>query len=79
MTENDRLFLENLKAFLDRFGIRLVETPNNPDAFLQVMVQASLLPSDALIVAACRHHGITKIATFDSDFLKLGDLEVLGD
>ncbi len=79
MTEDDRLFLENLKAFLDRFGIKLVETPNNPDAFLQVMVQASLLPSDALIVAACRHHGITKIATFDSDFSKLKDLEVLGN
>jgi len=34
-----------------------------------------LLPNDALIAAACKHHGIRKIATFDPDFKRVDFLE----
>ena len=36
-----------------------------------------LLPNDALIAATCKHYGITKIATFDSDFKRVDFLEVI--
>ena len=36
-----------------------------------------LLPNDALIAATCKHYGIRKIATFDSDFGRVDFLEVI--
>ena len=36
-----------------------------------------LLPNDALIAATCKHYGIRKIATFDSDFDRVDFLEVI--
>jgi uncharacterized protein len=77
--EIDRQFLSNLRAFLDEYGIRLVETPNDLEAVLEAMAEYLLLPSDALIVASCRHHRIKCIATFDSDFKRLKSFEILGD
>jgi hypothetical protein len=53
-SEMDRQFLSNLRAFLDELGVRLVETPNDLEAVLNVMAEDLLLPSDALIVASCR-------------------------
>ena len=37
----------------------------------------NLLPNDALIAATCKHHSITKIATFDPDFERVDFLEVI--
>lgn len=78
-SEADQQFMSNLKAFLDEYGIKLVETPNDLDSVLDVMTEDLLLPSDALIVASCRHHRIRCIATFDSDFKKLSDFEIIGE
>ncbi|RJS75350.1 PIN domain-containing protein [Methanophagales archaeon] len=36
-----------------------------------------LLPNDALIAATCKHHGISKIATFDPDFKIVDFLETI--
>ncbi|MGB7531990.1 MAG: PIN domain-containing protein [Halobacteriota archaeon] len=36
-----------------------------------------LLPNDAFIAATCKHHGITKIATFDPDFKRVDFLEII--
>ena len=77
-SEMDRQFISNLRAFQEEFGIRLVETPNDLDAILDAMTGDLLLPSDALIVATCRHHKIKRIATFDSDFRRLKGFEILG-
>ena len=33
----------------------------------KISLDYKLLPNDALIAATCRHHGITRIATFDDD------------
>jgi len=35
-----------------------------------------LLPNDAMILAVCKVHGVSKLITFDDDFLK-ADVEVL--
>jgi predicted nucleic acid-binding protein len=35
---------------------------------VQFMATYNLLPNDALILAACKHHGIPAIASFDPDF-----------
>jgi len=78
-SEMDRQFLSNLKAFLDEYGIRLVETPNDLEAILEAMIDDLLLPSDALIAASCKHHGIKCIATFDSDFKRLNEFEIFGE
>jgi len=45
--------------------------------FIEVFSEQNLLPSDALIVATCKHYGIRKIATFDEDFKRVDFLEVL--
>ena len=76
-SEMDRQFLGNLRAFLDEYGIRMVETPNDIEAVLDAMAEYLLLPSDALIVASCRHHIIKCIATFDGDFKRLRGFEIL--
>jgi uncharacterized protein len=78
-SEMDRQFLSILRAFLDEYGIRLIETPNNLDSVLDAMAEDLLLPSDALIVASCRHHRIKCTATFDSDFKRLKDFEIIGE
>lgn len=78
-SEMDRQFLSNLRAFQDELGIRLVETQNDLEAILDVMAENLLLPSDALIVASCRHHKIKCIATFDSDFKRLKNFEIIGE
>lgn len=74
----DRQFMSNLRAFQEEFGIRLVETPNDLDAILDVMTGDLLLPSDALIMATCRHHKIKRIDSFDSEFRRLKGFEILG-
>ena len=78
-TDMDKQFLRNLRAFLEEYGVRMVETPNDLVAVLDVMAVDLLLPSDALIVASCRHHMIKCIATFVSDFKRLKDIEILGE
>ncbi|MBN1323239.1 MAG: PIN domain-containing protein [Methanotrichaceae archaeon] len=77
--ERDRLFMANLMAFQDEYGIRLVKAPSDFESVIEAMAEELLLPSDALIVAACRHNGISCIATFDSDFKGLKGFEILGE
>jgi predicted nucleic acid-binding protein len=59
-------------------GVHSIETPNDLEAVLDAMAEDLLLPSDALIVASCRHHKIKCIATFDSDFKRVKNFEILG-
>ena len=57
----------------------MVETPNDLEAVLDVIAENLLLPSDALIVASCRHHKIKCFATFDGDFKRLKNFEIIGE
>ncbi|MHC1583810.1 MAG: PIN domain-containing protein [Methanosarcinales archaeon] len=36
-----------------------------------------LLPNDALIAATCKHYGIKRIATLDSDFKRVEFLKII--
>ncbi|MGB2843084.1 MAG: PIN domain-containing protein [Halobacteriota archaeon] len=47
------------------------------DVSKDVIKEYLLLPNDALIAATCKHHGINKIATFDSDFKRVDFLEII--
>ena len=42
-----------------------------------LITKYGLLPNDALIAATCKYYGINKIATFDSDFERVGFLEII--
>ena len=43
----------------------------------EMVKKYQLLPNDALIAASCELYGISKIATFDSDFKRVDFLQVL--
>lgn len=42
-----------------------------------ISFEYKLLPNDSLITATCKHYGIKKIATFDTDFKRVDFLEVV--
>lgn len=74
---NARIFLDQLKSFLIEYRIEVLSIPEDPDLLFESVATYRLLPNDAAIVAACRYHGIKSIATFDSDFNRVGDLKVI--
>jgi len=75
--EEAERFLNTLASFLDEYDIKIVSIPKNFDEMLRIVKEYRLLPNDALIVATCKHHGISKIATFDEDFKRVDFLDVL--
>ena len=62
---------------LDSLGIEIFQDQLDKDDFVLLMKKHKLLPNDALIAATCKHHGINKIATFDSDFERVDFLEII--
>jgi len=78
LNEKAKTFLERLKSFIIEFRIRFLSCPEPQDQFLDVIEAYRLLPNDAAIVAACRYHGIRKIATFDSDFDRVDFIDTIG-
>jgi len=73
-----KVFLDRVKSFVAEFRIRLLRMPEDIDLLMDSIVAYRLLPNDAAIVATCRHYGITKIATFDSDFNRVAFMQVEG-
>ena len=71
-------FLEGLESFIKKMQIGIISPPNDPTAVLKMIGYYRLLPADAVIVATCKDNGVTKIATFDSDFMRVDFLEVIG-
>jgi predicted nucleic acid-binding protein len=65
---------EDIRRLLEILNIMVLE-PANYEEMWNVIERYGLLPNDALIVATCENHGITKIATFDEDFKKVDFLE----
>lgn len=43
-----------------------------------IMIRYNLLPNDALIASTCLKHEISRIATFDGDFLRVDWLKIIG-
>ena len=62
---------------LDSAEIKLVEEEDDMRVVGKVAEVYGLLPNDAIIVATCMKHGITRIATFDRDFENVPFLEIV--
>ncbi|WP_457754423.1 PIN domain-containing protein [Thermococcus sp.] len=70
-------YLSNLNHLVSELPIVVLPAPSDLTSLVQIMEEYSLLPNDALIVLTCKSHGITKIATFDSDFKNVDFLKKL--
>jgi predicted nucleic acid-binding protein len=68
-------FGELLKYNLSILNFTLI--PENLMFWKRIIEDYRLFPTDALIAATCKHHGIRKIATFDPDFDRVDFLEVV--
>jgi len=62
---------------LDSTRIEIFQDKLDKEDFVLLMKKYKLLPNDALIAATCKHRGINKIATFDSDFERVDFLEII--
>ncbi len=78
LNEESIRFLEGLNSFIKKMQIETISPPSDPSLMLAMIRYYRLLPADAVIVATCKDIGITKIATFDSDFKRVDFLEVIG-
>lgn len=58
-------------------GTTVVEEEDDFDVLKDISMEYGLLPNDSVIVATCIKHGITKIATFDSDFDNVPFLKIV--
>ena len=77
MNDESLAFLDGLESFIEEFQIRVISPPNDSSMLLDAIRKYKLLPSDAVIVASCKHHGITKMATLDSDFRRVDFLDLI--
>ena len=68
-------FLERLHKLFEL--VTLIDDTKNAILVRNVAEKYGLLPNDAVIAATCKHHGINKIATFDSDFKRVDFLETI--
>ena len=58
-------------------GVGLVEEEDDFEIIRRTSEKYGLLPNDAIIVATCIKHGITEIATFDTDFEHIPFLKIV--
>ncbi len=69
-----KLDFKDLKALFSLF----VNLPMDVgEGLFDFIRRYKLLTNDALIAATCKHYGIKKIATFDSDFKRVDFLEII--
>jgi len=57
--------------------ILMLPINDNLDDWNNAMARYNLMPNDAMIASTCLKHDISKIATFDSDFLRVDWLSVI--
>ena len=57
--------------------ILMLPINDNLDDWNNAMIRYNLMPNDAMIASTCLKHEISKIATFDSDFLRVDWLSVI--
>lgn len=70
---NQEIGLTLQKAQPDSLVEKIQWLPDNDSLFptaVQLMSQHNLLPNDALILALCKLHDITVIASYDPDFME---------
>lgn len=74
-------FKENLDLIfrlVEERDILVLPINDNLDDWNNAMIRYNLMPNDAMIASTCLKHEISKIATFDSDFLRVDWLSVIG-
>jgi predicted nucleic acid-binding protein len=62
---------------IEERDISILPINDDPDDWSNAMIRYNLLPNDAMIASTCHKHEIFKIATFDSDFLRVDWLSVI--
>ena len=62
---------------IEERDISILPINDDPDDWSNAMIRYNLLPNDTMIASTCRKHEIFKIATFDSDFLRVDWLSVI--
>ena len=73
-------FKEDLDLIFGLVGDRdilMLPINDNLDDWNNAMARYNLMPNDAMIASTCLKHEISKIATFDSDFLRVDWLSVI--
>jgi len=69
--------LEAIFQFLENSDLCLLPIDEDANHWREIMQRYRLLPCDSLIVSTCISNGIKQIATFDRDFLRVDQLEVI--
>ncbi len=70
--------LDLLFRLIKERDVSILPINDDLDEWKSAMIGYNLLPNDALIASTCLKHEISKIATFDSDFLRVDWLKVIG-
>ena len=69
--------LDLIFKLVEERDILMLSINDNLDDWRRAMISYSLMPNDAIIASTCLKHGISEIATFDSDFLRVDWLSVI--
>mgnify|MGYP001334015708 FL=1 len=69
--------LDLIFRFIKERDISILPINDDQSDWSNAMIRYNLLPNDAMIASTCLKHGISKIATFDSDFLRVDWLSVV--
>lgn len=70
--------LDLIFRLIEERDILIIPINDDPDDWSKAMIKYNLMPNDAIIASTCRKHEIYEIATFDSDFLRVDWLKVIG-
>lgn len=69
--------LDLIFRLVEERDILVLSINDNLDDWRNAMISYNLMPDDAMIASTCLKHEIFKIATFDSDFLRVDWLSVI--
>ena len=69
--------LDLIFRLVEERDILMLPINDNLDDWNNAMIRYNLMPNDAMIASTCLKHEISKIATFDSDFLRVDWLSVI--
>lgn len=70
--------LDLIFRLIEERDISILSINDEPDDWSRAMIRYNLLPNDAIIASTCLKHEVSQIATFDSDFLRVDWLKVIG-
>jgi predicted nucleic acid-binding protein len=69
--------LDAIFQFLENSDLCILPIDEDANHWREIMQKYRLLPCDSLIVSTCISNGVKHIATFDRDFLRVDQLNVI--